>query len=145
MGKVNQIPGSRSADSIAAREQVYRQLDRRFPKSAIAWVKLVPWDPAQKVRLDDFDTGDEQNWAAFRAPDHVQREVEQYEKGRNDPIIAVVGPGKNAKALIIDGHHRFLAREKMDKGRVEAYIGHVPSDQGPWLYTHLSQKGGDSG
>lgn len=145
MGKSNQIQTSVSADGLAAREQAYAQLDKRFPKSAISWVKLIRWDPATKVDLDDFDTADEQSWAAFRAPDHVQREVEQYQKGVNDPIIAVLGPGKNAKALIIDGHHRYLAREKMGKSRVEAYIGHVPSDEGPWSYTHLSQKGGDSG
>lgn len=135
----------KSADSIAAREQVYKQLDKRFPKSAIAWVKLIQWDPAAKIDMGDFDTADEQSWAAFRAPDHVQREVEQYEQGGNDPIIGVKGPGKNAPILIIDGHHRYLAREKMNKGKVLAYVGHVPSDEGPWSYTHLSQKGGDSG
>lgn len=136
---------SKSADSLAAREQVYKQLDKRFPKSAISWVKLIQWDPAAKVDLDEFDTGDERSWAAYRAPDHVALEVEQYKAGENDPIIGVVGPGKNAKILIIDGHHRYLAREKMNKSRVEAYVGHVPSDEGPWLYTHMSQKGGDSG
>lgn len=145
MSKSNQIATSKSADSIKARNDVYDQLDKRFPKSAISWVKLVPWDPATKVSLDAFDTANEQSWAAYRAPDHVLREVEQYKQGENDPIIAVMGPGKNAKAVIIDGHHRYLAREKMNKGRVEAFIGHVPSDEGPWLYTHMSQKGGDSG
>jgi len=133
----------KSADSIAAREQVYRQLRERFPKEAIEWVKTIPWDPVGKVPLDEFDTQDERNWAAFRNPAHVDQEVKQYERGENDPIIAVKPP--DDPILIIDGHHRYLAREKMNKNRVEAYVGRVPAGDGPWLYTHLSQKGGDSG
>lgn len=133
----------KSADSIAAREQVYRQLRQRFPKPAIEWVKTIRWDPVDKVPLDDFDTQDKQNWAAFHSPDHVELEVKQYEKGENDPIIGVQPPG--GPILVIDGHHRWLAREKMGKSRIEAYVGHVPAGDGPWLYTHLSQKGGDSG
>lgn len=135
----------KSADSIAAREKVYGQLRQRFPKQAIEWVKLVQWDPCDKVDLGQFDTQDEKSWAAYRSPDHVDREIEQYRQGDNDPIIGVVGPGKDARIEIIDGHHRYLARQRMGKSRVEAYVGHVPSDEGPWSYTHLSQKGGDSG
>lgn len=136
---------SKSADSLAARHQVYKQLHKRFPKEAIEWVNLVQWDPVAKVPLDQFDTADETSWAAYRAPDHVQHEIEQYEQGDNDPIIGVVGPGNNAPIQIIDGHHRYLARERMHKSRIPAYVGRVPSDEGPWKYTHLSQKGGDSG
>lgn len=136
---------SKSADQIAAREKVYQQLADRFPKEAIAWVKLIRWDPASKIPLNEFDTADEQSWAAYRAPDHVAREVQDYKDGKNDPIVGVVGPGPTDQILIIDGHHRYLAREKMDKNTVLSYIGHVPRDEGPWKYTHLSQKGGDSG
>jgi hypothetical protein len=136
---------SKSADALAARQQVYSQLVKRFPKDAIEWVKLVQWDPADKIPLDEFDTQDEKSWAAYRAPAHVDLEIEQYKTGDNDPIIGVIGPGKDAKIEIIDGHHRYLARQRMDKARVETYVGHVPSDEGPWSYTHLSQKGGDSG
>lgn len=136
---------SKSSDSIAAREKVYKQLRSRFPKDAIEWVRLVQWDPCTKVDLDLFNTSDEKSWSAYRSPDHVEREVEQYQKGKNDPIIGVQGPGDDSPIEIIDGHHRFLARGRMGKGRVEAYVGHVPSDEGPWSYTHLSQKGGDSG
>lgn len=136
---------SKSADSLAARQQVYAQLSLRFPKAAIEWVKLVQWSPADMIDLDQFDTADEKSWAAYRSPDHVEQEIEQYKKGDNDPLVGVLGPGKNDQIEIIDGHHRFLARERMGKKRVEAYVAKVPSDEGPWSYTHLSQKGGDSG
>lgn len=133
----------KSADSIAARQQVYRQLHDRFPKQSIEWVKTIRWDPADKVSLDDFDTQDETNWAAYKNPAHVEREVEQYENGENDPIIAIK-PG-DGPLIIVDGHHRYLARRKMGKSRAMTFVGHVPAGDGPWLYTHLSQKGGDSG
>jgi hypothetical protein len=136
---------SKSADSIAARQAVYGLLRRRFPADAVAWTKTVRWDPLEKVDLDRFDTQDEANWAAYTNPDHVQLEVEQYKAGENKPLIAVQPPGADAKILIIDGHHRYLARERMHKSRVLAYVGHVPQAEGPWLDTHLSQKGGDSG
>jgi hypothetical protein len=136
---------SKSADSLAARQVVYAQLAKRFPKQAIEWVKLVQWAPVQKYDLDEFDAQDEKSWAAYRSPAHVEREVEQYKDGDNDPLVGVIGPGKKPKIEIIDGHHRYLAREKMGKNKVEAYVATVPSDEGPWSYTHLSQKGGDSG
>lgn len=134
----------KSADVIAARQAAYGLLRQRFPSSAIEWAKTIRWDPLDKIDLDRFDTQDETNWAAYGAPDHVQLEIDQYKKGENKPLIGVQPPGADAPILIIDGHHRYLARERMHKSRVLAYVGHVPRAEGPWLDTHLSQKGGDS-
>jgi hypothetical protein len=133
---------SKSADSIAAREQVYNQLSGKFPKDAITWVKTVRWDPPAKYDLDEFDTDDASDWSASKDPKRVDHEIERWQSGRAHPIVTVqVGDGP---LIIVDGHHRFLARERMHKGRALAFVGHVPNTTGPWMDTHLSQKGGDS-
>lgn len=133
---------SKSADSLAARQAVYKQMSAKFPPDSIAWVKTVRWDPATKIGLDKFETSDQDSWAASKDPARVDHEVTQWNINAAKPIVAVqVGDGP---IIIVDGHHRFLAREKMGKGRVMAWLGHVPNNTGPWMDTHLSQKGGDS-
>lgn len=135
---------SKSADSLAARQQVYTQLSARFPTDSIAWVKTVRWDPADKYDLDRFDTSDRNDWAAATEPDKVSEEEQKWRDGTADPAVAVQ-VGTSPQLIIIDGHHRFIAREHMHKNRMLAYVGHVPNDRGPWMETHLSQKGGPSG
>lgn len=132
----------KSADSIAARQQVYTQMLTRFPPDSIAWIKTVRWDPAEKIDLDEFETSDVSDWAASHDPKRVDHEVEKWQSGEANPIVAVqVGDGP---LMIVDGHHRYLARQRMHKGRVLAFVGHVPTAVGPWSETHLSQKGGNS-
>lgn len=133
---------SKSADAIAVRQAVYTQMSAKFPAASIAWIKTVRWDPAEKVPLGRFDTSDSDSWAASKDPARVDHEVSQWRIGAAKPIVAVqVGDGP---LVIVDGHHRYLARKKMDKGRATTWVGHVPNSTGPWMDTHLSQKGGDS-
>jgi len=134
----------KSADQIAAREQVYKQLARRFPPDAIAWVKTVRWDPATKIDLDRFDTSDRSDWAAASEPKLVAQEVSKWQSGEAEPAVAVQ-IGTSPQLVIVDGHHRFIAREHMHKHRMLTWVGHVPNNTGPWMETHLSQFGGPSG
>lgn len=135
---------SKSADSIAARQQVYDQLSKRFPKSSIEWVKSARWDPAEKIDLDEFDTASRSDWAAATDPKQVDREVQKWQDKTADPIVAIQ-VGSSPQLIIVDGHHRYIARERMHKSRVLAYVGRVPNSNGPWMETHLYQKGGPSG
>jgi len=135
---------SKSADSIAAREQVYKQLSRRFPPDAIAWVKTVRWDPAAKIDLDEFDTSDRSDWAAASEPKQVEREVSKWQDGTAAPAVAI-RIGASPQLIIVDGHHRLMAREHMHKRRMLTWVGYVPNNTGPWMETHLSQFGGPSG
>lgn len=134
----------KSADALAARQQVYTQLKDRFPASSIQWVKQVRWDPATKIDLDKFEVSDRADWAASHDPKQVDHEVQKWQDGTANPIVAIQ-VGTSGLLIIVDGHHRYLAREHMHKGRVRAYVGYVPNDRGPWMETHLSQKGGVSG
>ena len=134
---------SKSADAIAARERVYAQLASRFPAAAIAWVKAAAWEPVQKIDLDGFDTADQSSWAAASDPKQVDHEVEKWQDGSAEPIVAVQ-IGNSPQYVIIDGHHRYIARERMHKKRVLAWLGHVPNADGPWMETHAFQFGGDS-
>lgn len=134
----------KSADALAARQQVYAQLSTRFPPKSIAWVKQVRWDPPTKIDLDQFDTSDRVGWAASHEPDAVAKEVEKWKNGTADPIVAIQ-VGSSPQLIIVDGHHRFIGREHMHKNRALAFVGHVPNNTGPWMETHLYQFGGPSG
>jgi hypothetical protein len=134
---------SKSAGALAARQQVYAQLVKRFPASAIGWVRSAVWEPVRKVGLDRFDTAGQSSWAAASQPQNVDREVQKWQDGSAEPIVAVQ-VGGSPQYVIIDGHHRYIARERMHKGRVLAWVGHVPSANGPWMETHSFQIGGDS-
>lgn len=134
----------KSADSIAARQQVYTQLKDRFPAESIQWVRAARWDPPTKIDLDRFDTSDRTDWAAAAEPDKVAEEAHKWQSGTANPIVAIQ-VGSSPQLIIVDGHHRYIAREHMHKSRVLAFVGHVPDHNGPWMETHLSQKGGPSG
>jgi hypothetical protein len=134
----------KSADALAARQQAYKQLSARFPSKSISWVKQVRWDPVAKIDLDEFDTSSRTEWAASHEPKQVAREVQKWQDGTADPIIAIQ-VGTSPQLVIVDGHHRYIGRERMHKHRVLALVGHVPDTDGPWMETHLSQFGGASG
>jgi len=133
-----------SADVLAARQKVYAQLSGRFPAKAIQWVRTARWEPVVKVDLDRFDTSDRTDWQASHDPKQVAHEVNKWQSGEADPIVAIQ-IGNSPQLVIVDGHHRFIARERMHKKRVLAWVGHVPDHTGPWMETHLSQFGGPSG
>ena len=128
--------------SLPTEAQVYRQLIQDFPAKAIAWVHDVPWEGPRVVPVDRFDFSNMKSWSAYHEQDKVDefaaRIQRRHAKGKPiKPIVAVLEPGKD-KLTIVDGHHRALAAKKLGVS-IEAFIGHVPTKQGPWLETHASQ------
>jgi len=132
----------KSADTIATREQVYRQLSRRFPAAAVDWVRSVPWSGPVKLSTDDINSEGSDSWQASHDPKGVADHIQKLRDGTSRPVVLVQVP--SGRLDLVDGHHRFLAAKSEGKP-LQAFIGVVPRDTGPWSETHLSQKGGDSG
>lgn len=143
MGKNNQIPASKSAEDLATRNTVWNQLTGRFPHKAIDWVKTVPWSGPTSIPLTDIDTDDIDSWAASHDPEGLAKEQRHIKDNIAHPIV-LVKPQNSDKYIIVDGHHRFLAYKSLGGTSAPSWVASVPSAQGPWAETHLSQKGGDS-
>ena len=118
---------------------VYRQMRSKFPGDAIAWIKDATWVRAQ-VPLDRIDFHHMHEWAAAHEKRKVERFAGDMETDPDDvnPAIMVAEPGRH-DVIVVDGHHRTLAARKLGKP-VEAYVGYVDSDGGPWQVTHSFQK-----
>jgi 8-oxo-dGTP pyrophosphatase MutT (NUDIX family) len=121
-------------------EHVYVQLARNFPPKAIAWVQRARWIGPIWIPWDRIDTDDQDEWAASHQPEHVKdfmRQIKDHD-GRIVPSVLVQEPD-GGKAFIVDGHHRALAREKLEQP-VLAYLGTInPDDRQAALETHSAQ------
>ena len=116
---------------------VYNQLLGNYPPASIAWVKSVRWIGPVRIPTDRVNTADEGSWAASHQPHAVRRHMREIKAGASKPVIMVQKPGE-AKAEVIDGHHRYLGYRSLGKP-VVAYVGFVPRGEGPWDETHASQ------
>jgi hypothetical protein len=124
---------------------VYAELAKRFPADTIKWVKAADWDGPVNVGADHIDTAHSGTWAASTDGTAEKYRVKLRKKiaagGQPKPVILVRTPGSD-QDLVIDGHHRVLAAIAENQP-VRAFVGRVSSATGPWLETHVSQKGGN--
>jgi len=97
------------------------------------------------------DDDDIDSWAASHQPEAVARFAKEIAKGgaHTDPSILVQrADHPDGRAIVIDGHHRAMARHFKLNKPVLAYVGTVPER---WmqqaLETHSSQihQGSDPG
>jgi 8-oxo-dGTP pyrophosphatase MutT (NUDIX family) len=138
---------TKAADGLAGApvkaKWVLRQLRENFPDEAIGWVKDAQWVRTQ-VPLDRIDFHHMHEWAAAHEKRKVERFAGEMETGPDDvdPAVMVAEPGRH-DVIVVDGHHRVLASRKLGKP-VEAYVGYVDSDNGPWHETHSFQKSAET-
>lgn len=130
----------------ALNEDVYDMMSDDFPDEAINWVCAAQWRGPQKIACDKVDDSNKADWKASQ-PSDADR-VEKFADilrngGKLKPIVVVQRP--RGKAMIVDGHHRYLAHEKAGKANVLAYVAKVQSAEGPWDETHDMQRGATSG
>jgi len=127
----------RYAGEGKVKKKVIEQLEDDYPEEDLEWIKDADWSGPEKVDLDDIDSSHRKTWAAYHEPEKVKTRVERIKNKDIKPILLVKTP-KNKKYIIIDGHHRFLAYEKLDK-RPVCWIGKVDSETGPWDTFHNEQ------
>jgi 8-oxo-dGTP pyrophosphatase MutT (NUDIX family) len=130
------ITAPKAAAAPADAAEVFGQMRENFPKKAIRWVKDASWT-RQQVPLSRIDFQDVGSWAASHEKRRVEHCAHDIESGVIKPVVMVAEPGKHT-LTVIDGHHHTLAYRKLGRP-VEAYVGQVASDSGPWLETHSSQ------
>ena len=122
-------------------------MEKNFPLKALAWVSdpRTHWIGPVHVPLDRIDWRDEKSWAAAHQQQAVRRFARDMKAGtgHTHPVILAQAPGE-AKAVIIDGHHRALACRKLG-WPVKAYVANVSGITPAMLETHSSQlhQGGD--
>jgi hypothetical protein len=121
-------------------EHVYVQMAKNFPPDSIQWVKRATWQGPVNIPWDRIDADAIGSWAASRQPDKVK----EFEKlitshdGHVAPSV-VIQDNDSPKAVIIDGHHRALARRNL-KQPVLAYLGTInPKDRKAAEETHSHQ------
>ncbi len=144
-GAVGAKPAAR-ADSEDYREDgttidnVIADIEDDFPEEAMAWVKACKWTGPEKVKTKEVDMSNRSTWKASK--DDLSGYIRRTEKGKVKPILLVETPG-NDKYIVVDGHHRLLAAEKLGVP-VLAYCAKVFHDEGPWDVMHDSQHTGPS-
>ena len=101
--------------------------------------KGIHWIGPINVPLDRIDVDDEESWAASHQAVAVNRFAREIDAGTGNthPIVLVQTPDK-PKAIVIDGHHRFLACRKLGRP-VRAYVGMTDHITPDILETHSSQ------
>jgi ParB-like nuclease domain len=129
-------------DTAGVRKRVMQQASTDFPKFSMRWMKDALWTGPVPVPADAFDTSGENSWAASHEPEKVKAFTKRIKQGQMKPVIAVKIPGSN-KLRIIDGHHHFLAYQKLGHP-VLCYIGHVDQNAGPWDNMHDYQRMSDN-
>jgi 8-oxo-dGTP pyrophosphatase MutT (NUDIX family) len=123
-------------------EHVYSQLLENYPPDSIAWVKAkgIHWVGPVLIPTDRVDVDDEESWAASHQGAAVRRFARGIDNGtgHTHPVV-MVQPSDNHKAIVIDGHHRFLAYRKLGRP-VKAYVGYVDKVTPDMLETHTRQQ-----
>jgi hypothetical protein len=119
-------------------EHVYNFMLQRFPAKAIGWVRKARWVGPVAVDVDRVDQQDAESWAASHEDARVAHFEDKLRKGKPvKPGVVVQEPGDD-KAVIIDGHHRFLGAKAAGVPFM-AYVGFVDKDGGVWDETHSYQ------
>lgn len=138
VGKQARASAGLKGKAVPARV-VYNQMRGNFPDRAIRWILGATWVIAD-VPHELIDYHDEKKWAAAHQPGHVRQFIRDYESGaRVSPPVMVDQPGKR-HLVVVDGHHRTMARQKMGKPAVRAYVGTLSRRGGPALRTYQLQR-----
>lgn len=136
-----------NANSAGIADEVYAQLAEDFPKDALEWIKSASWKGPVMVPLSQIDFSNRKAWKASKDPDHVAEFVQKIESGGQMKPIILVNEPNSKKLIIVDGHHRALAYEKLGRDAL-AFVATVGTEGGPWMNVHATQRadaGADAG
>ncbi len=133
----------RGPSNAGITQSVYEQLEEDYGKRYLGWIKAAEWSGPIDVPLEEVSTANRRNWEAMQDLDHVKDFLSQVKDGSVKPIILVNEPN-NDKMMIADGHHRFLAAEKLNV-LVKAYIATVGGVGGDWVKMHDYENDSNNG
>lgn len=125
---------------------VFKQLKDDFPSQDAEWVlnSDVSWAPLASVPLASIDFTNEKQWNAYEHTAKIAKFVKKIKAGDRKPVILARVKG-NPKLVVLDGHHRSLAHEKL-KQPVRAYVCTITgTSEEAAMEMHTQQRKGDSG
>lgn len=119
---------------------VYLQMTSNFPEDSIQWIKRARWQGPVDLKWENIDTDDIKGWAASKQPGKVKEFEEQIKAHHGDVKPSVlIKDNDTPKSIIIDGHHRAVARHNLGMP-VLSYVGHIdPKDRQAAEETHSKQ------
>ncbi len=133
-------PSDYSDPSPVNPEHVMNLMRSNFPEDAIQWVMRARWVGPVDIPWERLDIDAIESWAASTQPDAVNRFAKDIKAGtgHTEPSI-LIQDNDSPKAIIIDGHHRAMARHKLGQP-VLAYLGIIdPKDRMAAEETHSKQ------
>ena len=134
-------PGDYADANPVDPEHVLNLMRSNFAEDAIQWVKRARWVGPVNIPWERIDTSSVDSWAASRQPDAVNRFAADIKANRGHTNPSILIQDKDVpKAVIVDGHHRALARRKLDQP-ILAYLGNIdPRDRQAAEETHSKQQ-----
>ena len=124
-----QVQKNRNLDFDEAEREVYDYLKQNYPERTLEWVADAKWNGTDTIPLSEIDMS---RRPGGRNMEKVKGIAQAVQDGKDmEPIILVRTPG-NDKLVIADGYHRTLGFQHAGKKSIEAFIGHVEDEDGPW-------------
>lgn len=128
-GNNTQVQKDRNLDFDEAEREVYDYLKQNYPERTLGWVKEAKWNGTETIPLSEIDMS---RRPGGRNMEKVKGIAEAVKDGKEmEPVILVRTP-ENDKLVIADGYHRTLGFQHAGVKGIEAFIGHVDEDDGPW-------------
>lgn len=126
-------PMEKTASEEAKKEfgqaaKVYNYLKKNYPKSTLGWVDDVKWE-RKHVSLSDIQM--DRRPGGAREQEKLKNIESAFRSNEKmEPVVLVKLP--NGKVKIADGYHRTLGCKRAEKENIDAWIGTVSEDKGPW-------------
>lgn len=110
-------------------DQVFNYLKENYPEDCLQWVKDTKWERLDSVPLKDITMARRPGGA--REMDKVKGIAGAIKDGKKmEPVVLVKLP--NGEIKIADGYHRTLAFKHAGETTINAWMGTVKDQKGPW-------------
>jgi len=122
--------------SVALSSKLTREVNgvlaRTYPEDARTWVEQATWSGPQKVALDDIATTRRPGGRDQEKVQGMAASLVRDPDGEVAAPIVVVKTPSSDKLKVADGYHRTLAHRRVGHDKIDAYVGTVEADEGPW-------------
>lgn len=107
---------------------VEKYLAKTYPKETLNWVGHADWK-RKKVSLDDIKM--DRRPGGAREVDKVKNIAKAFESNEDmEPVVLVKTP--EGKMKVADGYHRTLGCKHAGSKSIDAWVGSVNMNEGPW-------------
>lgn len=128
-GSTGSSSGGSRSDQRVPSATVHAYLRQNYPTGTLDWVHNATWTrrrvPLEKVAMRGRPGGrDDEKTQGIAAAIAAGKKME--------PVVLVDTPDPDAKLKVADGYHRTKAHERAGLATIDAYVGQVDTNAGPW-------------